>query len=271
MRVRTRELEDGLTAQPSWAKRHLTGTLLLTVATVAGAVFGGLQLWGGSFFSWRGTEPPDNIAASPEGGQSAAPPSAADALPTESGCLDASLASVDCQAQHRYELVAASVDACGPEAAVEHLGGDPQLDVVIPQAQPITIPGRDDQVCAVAVPDTVLSAPLEDILRTPDAAAWRQCVDTRYGSELVACNAAHTGEYVGTGGLEAGDDCTPRAEDYMNANLQRVGGRVTVETVRLDLGGTASSQCVIRVLGTEVLVDSLRNIGPRMLPLQQPD
>ena len=56
----------------------------------------------------------------------------------------------------------------------------------------------------------------------------------------------------------------------MGAGLQRVSDRLKVETVLLEISGKATMVCVINVLSSEVLTDSLRDIGARTLPLHQP-
>jgi hypothetical protein len=117
------------------------------------------------------------------------------------------------------------------------------------------------------VNDRELVSPLHEALRQAGSAQWRRCLDTRLGPRDVPCNEDHTAD--GASSQEA-TDCVPAVEQYMGVTLSRVNDRLKVETVRLDLDGQASQRCLISVLGSAVLTDSVRSIEARALPLKQP-
>ena len=184
-------------------------------------------------------------------------------------CLDGALGAVDCSARHQYEVVGPGGDACTPDAVVTHLGGEVTLDVVILEARSVEAAG--DQVCVAAVNNRELVSPLHEALRQAGSAQWRRCLDTRLSPRDVPCNEDHTAEYVGAGASsQETTDCVPTVEQYMGVTLSRVNDRLKVDTVRLDLDGQASQRCLISVLGSAVLTDSVRSIEARALPLKQP-
>ena len=182
-------------------------------------------------------------------------------------CLTGDLSPVEsCELGHRYEVVAIGED-CARDTLIRYLGGDPEVEVLRVAYEERDIGGSGRRACIVDDPTSDLSAQsIRDVLKTPASDAWRLCQDSRLSLGEVSCAEPHTGEYVkprsGIGAEPV--DCVAAAERYMNASYKRVADELTIRTIRTAEG----PDCVVAVLGNNVLTKSVRNLGVSPVPRQ---
>jgi hypothetical protein len=261
--------------RPGRAERvnaHPWWTLLVALMPVAGAAASIWAVTGGS----RDPSPAGRASDPPV---STAPPSVGDGdpnrrqrddeaarRPVQGDCLadDGSLAP--CTAVHRYELLGTPGEDCDADAALAHLGGRSDVDVLLVGPEQVALSGGG-QACALGDPEgQALTGPLADAFVRGTGARWRWCSDARSGRD-VPCSEPHTAEYVGTA-APAPDllGCQAAAEDYLEARFARVADRLTVTVVPAQPGSQRPT-CSVNARGTQVLTDTLRGIGAEALPL----
>ena len=169
-----------------------------------------------------------------------------------------------CEVAHRYEVIDAA-ENCSAEVLIRYLGGDPTIEVLRATSEEVVIGNSNVQVCAVDGPTVDLSVrTVKNVLTTSGADGWRLCLDSRTNLDEISCAEPHTGEYVKPRLVSGADavDCVALAEGYMNAPYKRVGELLRVRTVR-----TASGpDCLVEVLGRNVLTASLRDLGVSAIP-----
>jgi hypothetical protein len=172
--------------------------------------------------------------------------------------------AVSCDAPHQSEVYSVN-SACNMKDLVGYLGGTPDTDVLRSTIAPITVKLQGQTVCIVSIPSGAqTSGSVKQVLDTPGGDVWRRCLDNRYGRE-VPCSDPHTDEFVFSGLLSPSEslDCTDRASRYLMATVAGLSTQLTVRDARQ---GT-TLQCLVEVLGENVLNSSVRRIGTNALPI----
>lgn len=254
--------------------KHPWWTLLVAVMTVAGAA---ASIWAATGGGAAQESPPGGGPTGTTPAPSTSPPAEPEPDTRDPGeeapprlargdCVTDEASPVPCTAVHRYELVADPGEDCDVDAALAHLGGRPDVDVLLVGPQRLTLPG-DREACVLGDPEgEVLAGPIADAFVRGAGARWRWCGDARSGRD-VPCSEPHTDEYVGT--PEPAPDlaaCQAAAEAYLGARFARVADRLTV-TVSPAPPDLQRPTCSVSARGTQVLTDTLRGIGAKALPL----
>lgn len=197
--------------------------------------------------------PPRNATDSPSGYQVGA-------------CLTSAHVETSCTGEHQFEVISES--ACSRTLAVTYLGGDPLRDILLVSPTQLRVSSTVTR-CVVADPRGVSYEPARNALRGGSSGRWRRCLDTRSAPTVVACSELHTGEYVGVeeGTAADGATCRAAATDYMRTSLERVSDHIAVDVIPTKNVHDGRPRCLLRVLGADVLTDTLRGIGVRALPL----
>jgi len=170
---------------------------------------------------------------------------------------------VPCDTEHQLEVF--SDQPCSRESMVSFLGGSPLIEVLIASVGPVEKNIGRRPVCVVYPPqDASATRSAAGILQTTLGDSWRICVDDRIETQ-VACSVPHTGEVVYVGRPSGGDslNCLRRAEEYLEAPLQRFSFQLSAEMIEVD----GESGCAVAVLGANELTESIRAIGTSTLPI----
>ena len=254
------ELLKALDGHPIWKFFMHAMAIVGVIAGVVAAVAGVAAVRGPSV-----TDPTTNDVAVPS-----VEPLTSTPTPTASGnlvvgdCLDNGRLPVSsCDFGHRYEVVA--VGECSAELLIRYLGGDPGIEILRAAHEELMIASSAQRICVVDDPTADVSIrSARDVLTTPTADGWRLCRDSRTSLDELSCAEPHTGEYVksrtvvGTGPI----NCSVLAEQYMNLKLPRVSNELAVRAIRADTG----PDCLVEVLGNNVLTKSVRNLGTKPVP-----
>lgn len=179
-----------------------------------------------------------------------------------SRCWTSARVPVDCRESHRFEEMPQTL-ACTQATVTNFLGGLANLDVLI--ARPATISGHG---CVLDAGHNTSGSAL-DVLRKGSSASWRRCFD-RAVAENLPCSAIHTGEYFATGSTRRATDseCLIAATAYMDQIPGNLVEDLAVHALDVKSGGTPdSARCIINARGNHRLVDSVRNLGSRPVPL----
>jgi hypothetical protein len=238
--------------------------VLVGLATIAGSLLAAYGIVHNRAGSGPGPSTPAVSERSPSPGLGASPASA-----TIGACLDSRRAAVPCTSAHRYEVVAAPAPTCAAADAIQYLGGHPARDMLLAAPVTLSLPGQGT-VCAIAGPnDETTYATARGALGGEGSARWRRCLDERVADDAVPCSRPHTGEFIGANGVVAPDaaQCRAAAEVYMGLTLDRVSDRLAVAVVKTQRVNDGRPRCFIRVLGNDLLTDTLRAIGARALPI----
>ena len=142
------------------------------------------------------------------------------------------------------------------------MGGRTDLDVVL--ARPATSPLGS---CAVdAGHDLPTSA--KDVLTKPASASWRRCNDSRI-RKIVACSSLHSSEYFATGSLRRATtaECEVAAVQYMDQTPANVVDELQIRAMNVVSNSPDPARCAIDARGNHLLVDSVRNLGSRPVPI----
>ncbi len=107
-----------------------------------------------------------------------------------------------------------------------------------------------------APPDPTSEPPSAD---TDGAGGTTQELCLSEARTAISCRSPHTFQVVGK--TEPGLSCSEAAKQYMGVAFDRVRGS-------LELLRDPEGNCLIRVLGSNELVDSLQGVGNRALPIR---
>jgi hypothetical protein len=240
------------------------------IGVVGGAIVGVAHLAGlGGSDDASGSRPP----ATETTGPTTAPPSATPSStsppplpPTSSAatlprCWTAGRILVDCRENHRFEEIPGATQ-CTQATVIAFMGGRVDLDVVL--ARPATSPLGS---CAVdAGHDLPTSA--KDVLTKSGAASWRRCNDSRI-RKIVACSSLHSSEYFATGSLRRAttEECEVAAVQYMDQTPANVVDELQIRAMNVVSNSPDPARCAIDARGNHLLVDSVRNLGSRPVPI----
>lgn len=179
-------------------------------------------------------------------------------------CLNGGHQSVSCDATHQSEIYAVS-GPCDAKSLVQYMGGQYETDVLLSLVSPTTL-NLDRAYCVVSTSGTqAASSTVRDALDSSRGDAWRRCLDNRFSRE-TACSDPHTDEFVFSGVLQPTEhlDCAARSTRYLGSALTAFGGQLTVRNA---VQGNVQ-QCLVEVLGDNLLTRSVRRIGTATLPIE---
>lgn len=180
-------------------------------------------------------------------------------------CLSDTNTTTSCDAPHRKEIYAISA-SCDQPGLLMYMGGQSQLDVLLPSVTPAVLRLGGESYCVLpSLADEQLSGSMRNVLDTPAGDRWRRCRDNRFPRE-TPCSEPHTDEFVFSSVLQPGQhlDCGSRSFDYLGSALSAFAGQLTVRS-----GSQGNvQQCLVEVLGDNLLTKSLRRNGTAALPIE---
>lgn len=245
-----------LIANPMWLIAVGAATIVGAVAAVAAVVLPRPAAHDSPAVTAQPQPTQDTPASQPTGA----------ATITAGTCVDTGHSIVPCTSAHRYEVIG-SHGSCTRHAAVAFLGGRVELDVAL--VTPVVTLVDGDKACVISDPRQPAFGSARGVMWTQDGGRWRRCLDARITNEVVACTVPHTGEFFDADGNRAPDAtaCSAAAQVYMGVSLDRVSSRLSVAVIPA-LQPDDEPHCLVRVLGNDVLTDTVRSIGVRALPLR---
>lgn len=178
-------------------------------------------------------------------------------------CLDDQGNPRDCALPYVAQIYAHP--PCDYSQMVAFLGGNPDVEVLLPEVAPEQVEIHGHAYCVV--PTSLPGGSMANALQHNSGDRLRHCRDERT-RETVPCSGEHTAEYVyiaqGANTAIAETFCEDRAGDYLDVAYSLHAARLTL-TVESNEGSAA---CLISVRGGGVLTDSVRNISHRSLPIR---
>lgn len=192
------------------------------------------------------------------------PTSPVPSTPAEQGCWTSGRTAVDCREPHRYEEIP-QASSCDHAAVIGFLGGQAGLDITVAKVAQSPA-GR----CSVDAGREV-SGSARDALQGSTSAAWRRCVDRRV-TKNVPCSALHSGEYVATGSTRRASEaeCQLAAARYLDQVPGALVEDLEVRVFAVPSGTKDPARCIIDARGNHLLTTTVRNLGPRPVPIFSP-
>lgn len=166
-------------------------------------------------------------------------------------CTSTAGERIDCQLPHQYE----SYDGiCDVDGLVSWLGG--RSDVDVPRA---TV-SASDGTCLVDFKVPVTGSGALAFNRA-DSSVFRKCIDERSRS-VVTCAEPHTAEYIAAdiAGVADEDACRDAAGDYLAVDIGNRSTELRVRAITSPPADGDNARCVIEVVGTERLAESVRDV-----------
>jgi len=203
----------------------------------------------------------------PPGPGTTAPPDPGVPAVTAGTCLAEDLTPVPCTVSHARQVVPVTAGECGVAGLVGHMGGRADTDVVLLRVQVAAGPDGEPTCTATTRDGSALTESLAGALGRPGHARYRWCVDTRAAAD-VPCDVEHDGEYVGAAtSAPTAQECTVAVERYLDASYRRHADRLRLTVTPTAPGTSTRPACLLATRGSARLVDSLRELRARALPV----
>lgn len=177
--------------------------------------------------------------------------------PASSPCRSEKGGEIDCQLPHRYQIYEGKCSASG---LVSWLGGRSDIDVARGAVRENAGGG-----CLLDLKATVVGSSEEGFERE-DSSVFRKCADDRSQS-VVACNRRHTLEYVAAdvSGVASEKDCQLAADRYLGVGIDKRDGELRARAIKSKPAAGTSERCVIEVVGSQRLQQTVRGLGTGVL------
>jgi hypothetical protein len=185
----------------------------------------------------------------------------------EPTCLDENAETVSCAGHHSYEVVHGATD-CTLDEITRYLGGAPSIEVLL-----VTPEQFDKGMCAVKLP-TGWTGLAMDVLSTDNGAALRVCAYPERGEDSAPCSMPHTVESIGAADFSSNDAasaCLSATEVYVERNATEILHELNVTGQWVINGTTRELACSVTLRSDGALIDTVRSLGPRALPLAEGD
>jgi hypothetical protein len=239
------------------------------IGVMAGAIAGiahltgpsGSDNAGGSAPPATGTTVPTTAPPSAGPSSSSPPPAPASSTAALPRCWTAGRILIDCRENHQFEEIPGATQ-CSQATIIAFMGGRTDLDVTLAR------PAKSPLGSCAADAGHELAISAKDVLTKASSASWRRCNDGRI-RKIVACSELHSSEYFATGSLRRAttEECEVAAVQYMDQTPANVVDELQIRALNVVSNSPDPARCAIDARGNHLLVDSVRNLGSRPVPI----